>query len=60
MKANFVLFYIDNEIIITTPEFEKETLKEYFFKGSGRNIDNYDREEKFEKAVNILSKNVLL
>ena len=40
----------DNEIIITTPQLEKNTICDYFTKGK-RNIDEYDRMEMSEAVV---------
>ena len=39
----FIVYSSDDEVIITTPEGEPQTLTEYFDKG-GRDKDDYDRE----------------
>jgi hypothetical protein len=33
-----------DEVIITTPEMEPQTLKEYFEESNGRNLEDYDRD----------------
>ncbi len=57
-KQVYVVFSSINEIIVTTPEREKDTIKAYFEKG-GRDIEDYDKEEVLEEAVCISSRVIL-
>ena len=52
----FVTFTTRDEVIVTTLTQESITLKEYFGPGIGRDIDDYDREESPECAVQVLAR----
>lgn len=45
-----VVFVSDDEVIITTPQREEETLRDYFGSG-GRNLDDYDRSERLDLSI---------
>ena len=40
-----IVYSCSDEVFVTTPSFEESFLKEYFEKGCGRDLDDYDREE---------------
>ena len=42
--SKIVIYSTDSEVIITTKKNEKKIKKEYFFKDSGRDISEYDRD----------------
>jgi hypothetical protein len=48
----FVVYRGVDEVIVTTPSEEEETIREWFTEG-GRELFNYDREEYDEHAVEI-------
>jgi len=51
-----LIIYTDgSEAIICTPETEQETIKMYFTKG-GRDLDEYDRTESIDCAVEVSSR----
>lgn len=50
-KINFITYSNGgDEVIICTPQTEKETIKLYFTEG-GRDIEDYDREEIPDGAI---------
>jgi len=51
----FIVYTSDDEVIVTTKDNDKNTIKEYFDEG-GRNIDDYDRDEIKDGAVAISPK----
>jgi hypothetical protein len=54
-KIRFITYTSDEEIIVTTPKTEKETIKSFFSDG-GRDLDNYDRNEHQDFDIRISSK----
>ena len=48
----FVTYTSDHEVIVTTKELEKEMLYEWFELG-GRELEEYNREESKDEAVQI-------
>jgi hypothetical protein len=52
-KITFISYQNESEFIITTPELEAQTLKEYFVNPSDRDIEDYERQEHFEEAITI-------
>lgn len=57
-KIKFIVYKIDDEILVCTPAMEKRMLKEYFAADCGRNLDSYDREERRD-VLTIQSRTVL-
>lgn len=49
----FVTFTSRDEVLVTTLTKESLMLKEYFGPGIGRDVDDYDREESEECAVQV-------
>jgi hypothetical protein len=47
-----IVYSAEYEVIVTTKENEKQTIKDYFTEG-GRDLDSYDREEIKAGAVSI-------
>jgi hypothetical protein len=54
-KAVFIVYSNEEEVIVTTPNQEKATLKVWFAKGN-RDVDDYDRREVNETAVSVCSR----
>jgi hypothetical protein len=53
-KTQFIVYVSNQEIIVTTPQLEKQTI-ELFFTDGGRDIDNFDREEVQDEGIAIES-----
>lgn len=51
-----ITFTSRDEVIVTTLTNESLMLEEYFGPGIGRDIDDYDREESTECAVQVLAR----
>jgi hypothetical protein len=51
----FVTFTSRDEVLVTTLTNETLMLKEYFGPGIGRDVEDYDREESAECAVQVLA-----
>ena len=50
-----IAYSCDEEVIVTTPEMEPQTVKEYFEESNGRNLEDYDRSV-FKEAVCVAAK----
>lgn len=50
----YISYTSHDEIIITTPDREKATLEAYFTEKSGRDYEDYDRNEHREDAIAII------
>jgi hypothetical protein len=44
-------FHDNPEVLITTPKLEKQLIEDWFFVGSGRDIEDYDRTEHNETGI---------
>ena len=50
----FIVYSSNQEVIVCTPKTEKKMLKEWF-EDAGRELEDYDRDECTEAAVNIFA-----
>jgi hypothetical protein len=57
-KPTYIVYYGFDEIIVTTLGNEKKTIKTYFTEG-GRDLNDFDREERYDEAVSISSRVLL-
>jgi hypothetical protein len=48
-------FHDDSEVLVTTPELEKEFIEEWFGDGNDRYLPHYDRTEHNETGIRISS-----
>jgi len=46
-----IVYWNDSEVIVTTKKNEKRTVKEWFAKNTGRDIEDFDREEMADGSV---------
>ncbi len=49
----FVVYSSNDEVLVTTRKNEKAMLLEWFAPHTGRDLDDYDREESKESAIQI-------
>ena len=53
---SFVVYSCDVEVFVTTRRYEEDFISEYFASYTGRNIDDFDREESDGNCVEVKSK----
>lgn len=54
--ATLIIYSVDDEVIVCSPEMEKAVLEEFFLPDTGRRVDDYDRREVFDVGVAISSR----
>jgi len=54
-NPKYIIYFGNDEVIVTTPENEAQTIKEWFIEG-GRDLEDYDRELRYDEAVTITTR----